>query len=999
MEENSQQVTPTLYSFYGKQYDYNDLAQAADAGLNEYLSTLKRGEKDSDKFQAAYTNFMSGIKDGSITFDNGQFYDSKGRYTNSDKKYRDYYGLIANYIYGKMGQSGLYKEPEVTPWDAPTNVQKALIQEIFNSENPNVQDFLDLDVVKDGVRGITNRSARLANAFQTLSDNWDTRFTGYSQDDKTKYQQLLGEAANALRDGTIDPGDYLALSKAVGGMDFRSLLATGAPATASTTQAAAQQVKPVNFKLKSASLNTPDYSATDINYMTGLMSKVKSTSGLINILRNSFYNKNYKFARDPRVYAIFNSNKISSKAGVTATLNALYNRGALKPADPNNPNLMYIPGLRTKRGTAWVWDKANNTIAELQVKNIPYLKDKLSQVASNRKGGILYAQSGTQTPYWYSNLKDYDQNNYTTKYGTQLRGINDKGIYGNAYGNSGKGYLNSTYNTDANYQDFTQKGKDYATNVENQQYYKDFTNELLNAADAYTNTTDKSTLNDDNNLFLKWAHAVDKGLPQGSESSFFDANGVLRTSWNASTKDKYGRTRVSPITKLRDYIQRLRNDQQLADRHNDLLKEGTRYFYKDNAGQVHWVDPEVAKTYKLGAAQKKLEGNTEWTDYEILGPNTTSTPTGTSTNNVTQGGTEIETKTEPQKQPNWWESNKQEIIDNTLPLGAEASRLAVSLRTNNKIADIQKDAAKPVLKNTYELQSPVTGAFSEMQFRNRQAADLRRQAAQPYTSDASLNTARQLEANKQATDLEYQGFLADDKEIKRTQQEALNRQENNLARRTEVANTNRAAINQANRDIANIESQRLNANYQGIDNFIANNIVSPLKERAAYNLSQKRATEATKSANLASYDLAPIEKQQQYQTTLLSSYYDQQKRDLYNNKYRDKLTALQAAHAGELDYSIKNSKEYQDYLHEVSDIERQQLRDQYDMSNYFTQQTAAAYNHIYNNMHGGVYKSNPFNYEPSNEIKQQHWWNAIKSAKHGGRLKPTTQYLLNKVIK
>ena len=91
-------TTPNLYSFYGKQYDYNDLAQSADQGLNEYLATLKRGEKDSDNFRTAYANIMSGIKDGSITFDNGQFHDSKGRYTNSDKTNKDYYGLIANYI-------------------------------------------------------------------------------------------------------------------------------------------------------------------------------------------------------------------------------------------------------------------------------------------------------------------------------------------------------------------------------------------------------------------------------------------------------------------------------------------------------------------------------------------------------------------------------------------------------------------------------------------------------------------------------------------------------------------------------------------------------------------------------------------------------------------------------------------------------------------------------------------------------------------------------------
>ena len=205
---------------------------------------------------------MSGIKDGTITFDNGQFHDSKGRYTNSDKKNRDYYGLMANYIYGKMGQSGLYKKPEETPWDASTNVKKALMQELYNSDTPNLQDFLDLDAQKDGVRAITNRSARLASAFQSLADNWDSRFAGYSDNDKTKYRQLLGEAATALRDGTIDPGDYLALSRAVGGVDFREMMATGTPvSTPVSTPADTTHIPTSNYKLKSASLNTEDYSA------------------------------------------------------------------------------------------------------------------------------------------------------------------------------------------------------------------------------------------------------------------------------------------------------------------------------------------------------------------------------------------------------------------------------------------------------------------------------------------------------------------------------------------------------------------------------------------------------------------------------------------------------------------------------------------------------------------------------------------------------------------
>jgi len=43
-----------------------------------------------------------------------------------------------------------------------------------------------------------------------------------------------------------------------------------------------------------------------------------------------------------------------------------------------------------------------------------------------------------------------------------------------------------------------------------------------------------------------------------------------------------------------------------------------------------------------------------------------------------------------------------------------AGRLLYSLRTNNRVAKVLRDALHPLLIDTYELYSPVTGAFSEM---------------------------------------------------------------------------------------------------------------------------------------------------------------------------------------------------------------------------------------------------------------------------------------------
>ena len=156
-------------------------------------------------------------------------------------------------------------------------------------------------------------------------------------------------------------------------------------------------------------------------------------------------------------------------------------------------------------------------------------------------------------------------------------------------------------------------------------------------------------------------------------------------------------------------------------------------------------------------------------------------------------------------------------------LGADllgAGRLAGSIWANNRIAKTVRESLRPKLHDTYELYSPVTGAFSEMQLRNRQGAETLSQSYRPFTSDASLAAARMLEGQRSANDLQYQGFIADDREIKRTQAEALQRQEGNIARRSALANENRDAIISNNQAVAQLEASRIKQNWNSVDNYL-----------------------------------------------------------------------------------------------------------------------------------------------------------------------------------
>lgn len=963
-------TTPNLYSFYGKQYDYNDLAQSADQGLNEYLATLKRGEKDSDNFRTAYANIMSGIKDGSITFDNGQFHDSKGRYTNSDKKNKDYYGLIANYIYGKMGKSNVYqapKDPSKIEW-GDGSVKTALMRQLFNSDDGNVKDFLELDAEKNGVRSIANRSTYLSNALQSVADNWDDTFQGYQDADKSRYVPLLVNAAKALRDGTIDPGDYLALSKVVGGMDFREMMATGTPTVQEqpTQQLQEAPVQQPQIKTKHASLFDKSYDANTMSRMTSVMVKIPS-KGLINILRNSFYNRYYRFGSDPRISQIFGSSNISSKAGVTATLNALQAQGILQNADPNNPNLYYIPGLKTKKGTGWIWDKANNTITEVPLQNIPYARAQLEEVQAHKNGGILFAQQGAQLP-WYNGLQDYDQNKYSRIWGETQYAMNDKGEFLNTpFTSTGAGYGKNKYTTDPKYRNFNQQGRDAALAIENSQNYKNQTNKILSDYDAWDNAQDKSSLNDENNLFLRYTHGYD--AKQSNDNNKFWNNNQLRTSWGPSGKNYYGQA-SNGVSNVRDRILNLRNDQQVSIGHNNYRASGKRYFYKDENGTTHWVDPKDVESgkYTMKEGVKTTEGDTDWTDYELTGV----TPNNPNSNTPGQNnGSAINPTQQPESKPNWFQQNGLKLAQDIAPLAVGTGRLFDSLRTNNKVADVIRRSIKPVLKDTYELYSPVTGAFSEMQLRNRQAADVRRQAAQPYTSDASLNAARSLDANRQATDLQYQGFLADDKEILRTKQEALKRQEDNTARRTDTANFNRASINQANRELAQIEAGRLKNNWQSRDNFLSG-IESDLRYRNAQRDYDRRIELAENRQRSLALDMNDINRPYTIEARNRKLTYDFDRNKLAN-EFNAKLANWQKINGEDADYTSQPF--YIDYIQKQRDLLDQYNKDSDDIAVRLSKDTRQYVNSLRTKM------------------------NQSTLFRKGGKLSPTTMNLICKVVK
>lgn len=818
--------TPILYTLYGDQYQYNDLQRAYDEGLNEYLSKFK--DKHREGLINAGRDIMAGIKDGTISYSDGLYNDSKGRYHNNEDKKRDYYGYMANYIQGIQGKSNKYVQPEdkTKIKYSENSLGQAFIKELYNGKSGRIEDFLDLDEPDPTTkkRGVTKRINMLKSSIDNLIKNYDTLFYGYTEEQKNNDINSLKNILARIEDNSVT-GDHLYLTKAFGPLEWDKLFSDGvaqqeqeSPTT--PQQELTQQQKFMNW----VDEKYPDKNFQDIE-ISNPFSKplgpntIKAYANALGKLSTNAKLKLLEYYLENPTKKLYENSYFREETRSMVPLNGAWLSLVLAyrlqdqfTADPNNSNILYLPFLDKKNNAGYYYDKSTKKIHKTSIRNIPYWQQKMynewsnqgsswadkffTQVQSNKNGGILKFQNGG-TPKWARDIQDYDKENYGYAYDTSKLvnpdfsdddwtpwGLNEMG--------SGEGRYKPQI---ADVQ--------YVGNIEKQQYYQDFINALFNS-DGSLSDVGKA-----------WVDQTDNALPgqRKNLASILDENGNVRKSWAPKNKDTFGRN-PQVYTDLRSYIKRVMQDQLAGQRHNIFLNRGKRYFYKDRDGNKHYVDPNIISKYKVSKDPVESVWDkdkfVQWDDYELTGllPE----------NENPEEGSKIRGEEPPTP------STLGEKIGNTLtniaPDILGASRLLASLRTNNKVSNTLKESLKPVLIDTYERYSPVTGAFSEMQLRNRQAADVRRMSSRPLTSDARIQLAGQLAANTQATDLEHQGFLADDKEIKRTQAEALMRQEDNMARRSDVANKNRLSINQNEREKAQLEASRLQKNWTSWDNYM-----------------------------------------------------------------------------------------------------------------------------------------------------------------------------------
>lgn len=889
--------TPILYNLYEDQYNFNDLSRAVDSGINDHISTLRKGKKYEREFREAVANIMSGVKDGTITFGSGRFNDSLGRYTNDADRDKDVYGWAANYVYNTMQNIPKYVKQDTSKKYDNTVLGRALAKTIFGTDNGNIQYFWDVDALdpQTNTRGINGRIDVLNEAISQM--NVDDILKDYSDSDRATARQNLQQASQILQDG-ISPGESLKLSKIFGGINWNNWMRTDFNQQQPTQQQSEEQSEQ---NTQSQQQNSRQQFFDYINTNHPLYNGELSTQ-VLNAERSDSQE------RLSKALSTMDNNKLQqidlskfSDPSKRTVLTHLIGRKLL----PYSDNVFIIPSTQENE-TVLTYDPRSGILARKRTHELSYYRkkwindynqqydtseDNLAQYFTEFKknGGILKAQTGVKfsdNANWYSGvftpllshilqgLKS-DSNYYTW--------LNDmQDMHGEIYRSAGNDWQNTAYRDGlvGNYQNLYKSG---------------YNNEWKDNSAGY------------NSL----------GIQNAQNQGMFDVSGRKRTSgdWNGNGNNWNTDSLYSAITDYR----------RLLGREGDYTPEQLKYVTTqfNNAGYNLVKDANnYYKLVPLELTQKPVIDKTGKQDKKV--------------------GSDLFPR--PGTQGNKKSGNLGYFLSGITPDLIGAGRLFASLRTNNNVARTINESLKPVLKDTYERYSPITGAFGEMSFRNRQAADLRRQASRPFTSDASLQLAGQLEADRQARDLEYQGFLADDKEIKRTQEAALARQEDNMARRSEVSNFNRASINQTNREKAQLEATRLRHNWQSVDNFLQG-----VEGRLRTSLAERRAIRQNASMQAA---------QTRYQEFL----------QRFNEDYKRR-------HPNATQETMLNDPEY---IRTVQDLRR---RYQYDTYNI-------GLGRYYRDPYAGIYdKDNIPTYE------------SILYSKNGGRLRPSIMTMINKVIK
>lgn len=864
-EPGGKTTKPKLYNRGNEQINLDTFANEATIEATRKLAGSRLKDSQKEEVMKAVGDILQGMYDGTFQYKIGGGYQNSIGYTNKTKGF-DAAGIAAGILGDVLRRQSVYTSPEEETnsskitWAGNSSIAPIVAKHIFGGDKYNVKDFvgLDYDPTTKQMNGTTNRANRFKQALEYVKNNFDSLFTSYSTADKTAAIANIDEAlASISNDGQITANEYLNLTRATGFSDISGLFrdvydtptqetagATNTPPTEGQESSTESEWLAANYPRRNTQLRSSlpitdgsRYGAGSIQAMQNHI-KAQGTNKIFTFVNYLLaHPTEHLMAKEPFISYSPNPVNFSNPALLNMMLEILRQDGQLDQYADSTGNRFYIKGSYNKdRGTGLVWDMAKRAIDEVNIYDIPYFanymhQQYLSTISSHKEGGKLIQkfQPGGPTPTVVDYLKyntPYIQD-FEDLYGVSMidpyNAETGKGIF--------KGFKGSYHNAGANagLNDYSDRFKKVtlSNGTEVDQAISDFTTaDAIAALNSYKNKGkiiedaqnalasiqkelgSEVTLQDIINKYnervstlRKW-QSEKQNSPYGTDKQSENNNLFNSIYGNYSTFDKGLSDTLGSATYARLALA-FNNLNDLKDQRQFSLNGFDDNIWFDNAGYLHIGE--------YGTVPTTDEDDPDDTDDD---------PYKTRIGSQNFYSTLLERllqNRETFQAPN----GRIQALGELLPTSVGIGRLAASLHTNNRVAKTVQPSLKPVLKDTYERYSPITGAFSEMQLRNQQAANILHQAQQSFTSDASLASARMLEGQRQANQLQAEGFLADDREIKRTQEEALKRQEDNMARRSEVANFNRASINQTNRERAQLEATRLKSNWQSLDNFLS----------------------------------------------------------------------------------------------------------------------------------------------------------------------------------
>lgn len=808
-EPGGKTTQPRLYKRGNDDIDLDAYIRDAESEFSYWLANSRLKDKEKQQVRQAYSQMIQGINDGTFTYKIGGGYNNSVGMSNKTKGF-DAVGLAAGFLGNILRNQSVYKAPEEKPdpskieWKGNSSVGSALVRRLYGSDKESLNDFIDLDPydTKTKKRGNINRSARFKSGLEYIRDNFDNLFTSFTDSDKATALEGINSALSAFENGTVEDNEYLDLGRATGMSNLRDMFFAGekygntaqAPGTSGTGGGGGTYNNEDEWRTATHPRSTVT-NFTNRALTTTAVYKREGRIKLNSILMNMSKDNLLKLIQTGLKYSPTGQELNKGKSilqgfgQLTSFENNFIIRQALEAARrrnffhqfPTDQNSYYIPFVSSKldsRGTGFVYTispDGNHTLREMDRWDIPFYTTQwhnefIGQVPSNKKGGILKAQSGIVMP----RFQDYLNQGITNTFDF----ANNPDNWDNAFDfNKILGEINS--------------GNGFSING----------NELINTLNKLSSSTLDFSRNKSESGYKNW-------------NALYNITGLNKFfGWDENKSDSKGMSTYNRGVLLKQLMNTYNSPEK-------SLKIGDNNIYYSDGGWQLSDDPK-----QNNPAEEILQEEQESTAETQLGKSADEESSKSGQNWIYE--TSLPSLSTTSKGHSFGLS---ELVPDLIGAG----RLWASLHTNNRVYNTVLPSLKPVLKDTYERYSPVTGAFSARQFKNRQGADVMRQSNQAFTSDANLAAARMLEGQRQANQLQAEGFLADDQEIRRTQAEAITRQEDNMARRSEVANFNRASINQTNRERAQLKATRLKSNWQSWDNFLQG-LESRIRTRADEN--------------------------------------------------------------------------------------------------------------------------------------------------------------------